>query len=138
MPQEDKSFIHGVWFFDVILTAFLVFLQFETNSFVNVFYWGGLVLCVFIWIINAVKGRQKVQDFKSYFFGYLLTVLFLGTNVLFMIGNPVEVSFLGPMVESFFTSAILIRDAIVLVSGIAYIIVYGLIFIGHPDLDDDT
>jgi hypothetical protein len=52
-----------------------------------------------------------------------------------MIQNPFVMNLLGP-IASYIPTADELRTIIVIVSGVAYIIVYGLVFIGHPDLED--
>jgi hypothetical protein len=135
-PNEDQSFVRGVAVLEVIITGFLILLQYYQLAFIQVFNWIGFILSVFIWIVNTVKGRSKMQDFRSYFFGYLLTVLFLGTNLFFMGGSTSDYSFLGPL-ASFFQNTVLLRNIIVLISGIAYLGVFILIFFGHPDLEEE-
>lgn len=135
-PNEDQSFMHGVAVLEVIITIFLVLLQIWGIGFIQVFNWLGFILSIFIWIVNSLKGRGEKQDFKTYFFGYMLTVLFLGTNLFFMGGSLADYSFLGPFAE-FFQNTVLLRNIIVLFSGIAFLGVFTLIFFGHPDLEED-
>ncbi|MBY9010159.1 MAG: hypothetical protein KGD74_09875, partial [Candidatus Lokiarchaeota archaeon] len=45
-------------------------------------YTAGLVIVIFTYLINLIRGRSKYGSFKSYFLGYLIAVVFIGSNVI--------------------------------------------------------
>jgi hypothetical protein len=84
----------------------------------------GLVLVIVLWLAQWLRGRQATVDFKSYFFGYLMTALFLGTSFLF---GSEDLSL--AQIEMW-------RSILLVATGALHIIIFIIIFIRLEDHDE--
>ncbi|MHA1376528.1 MAG: hypothetical protein ACTSR7_19795 [Promethearchaeota archaeon] len=50
---------------------------------VDAFYFAGFVIIIFTSIVNYVAGKSEHKDFKGHFLGYLVAIIFIGSNVIF-------------------------------------------------------
>jgi len=80
-PSQKKSFVN-VKVLEVFLFGFFLFLDINEYPIVELIYTAGLVIVIFTYIINLIRGRSKYGSFKSYFLGYLIAAVFIGSNVI--------------------------------------------------------
>ena len=80
-PSQKKSFIN-VKILEVFLFVFFLFLDYNQYPIVSLIYTAGLVIVVFTYIVNMIRGKSKYGSFKSYFLGYFIAVVFIGSNVI--------------------------------------------------------
>ncbi|MHA1486674.1 MAG: hypothetical protein ACTSSC_05835 [Promethearchaeota archaeon] len=80
-PSQKKSFVN-VKVLEVFLFGFFLFLDINEYPIVELIYTAGLVIVIFTYLINLIRGRSKYGSFKSYFLGYLIAAVFIGSNVI--------------------------------------------------------
>jgi len=78
---QKKSFVN-VKVLVVFLFGFFLFLDLYNFPIVELIYTAGLVIVIFTYLINLIRGRSKYGSFKSYFLGYLIAAVFIGSNVI--------------------------------------------------------
>jgi len=78
---QKKSFTN-VKVLVVFLFGFFLFLDLNNYPIVELIYTAGLVIVIFTYLINLIRGRSKYGSFKSYFLGYLIAAVFIGSNVV--------------------------------------------------------
>ena len=78
---QKKSFAN-VKVLVVFLFGFFLFLDLNNYPIVEMIYTSGLVIVIFTYLINLIRGRSKYGSFKSYFLGYLIAAVFIGSNVI--------------------------------------------------------
>jgi len=78
---QKKSFTN-VKVLVVFLFGFFLFLDINEYPIVELIYTAGLVIVIFTYLINLIRGRSKYGSFKSYFLGYLIAAVFIGSNVI--------------------------------------------------------
>jgi len=78
---QKKSFAN-VKVLVVFLFGFFLFLDLYDYPIVELIYTAGLVIVIFTYLINLIRGRSKYGSFKSYFIGYLIAAVFIGSNVI--------------------------------------------------------
>jgi len=117
---QKKSFTH-VKVLEVILFGFFLFLDLNNYELINTIYTAGLVIVIFTYIVNFIRGKSKYGSFKSYFLGYFIAVVFIGSNVI--LANY----FNNPDLSDF------LRTWSLLISAILYIFVLFYTFITIED-----
>ena len=81
-PQKNKFW--NVKILEVFLFGFFVFLDlYDKSRIIELFYWAGFVIILFISVVNFFRGKSKYKEFKSHFIGYLIAAVFIGSNVIF-------------------------------------------------------
>jgi len=50
---------------------------------VDTFYLAGFIIIIFTSIVNYVAGKSENKGFKGHFLGYLVAIVFIGSNVIF-------------------------------------------------------
>ena len=78
---QKKSFVN-VKILVIFLFGFFLFLDLNNYPIVELIYTAGLVIVIFTYLINLIRGRSKYGSFKSYFLGYLIAAVFIGSNVI--------------------------------------------------------
>ncbi|MFX0048023.1 MAG: hypothetical protein ACFE8G_07625 [Candidatus Hermodarchaeota archaeon] len=114
-PSQKKSFAH-VKVLEVFLFVVFLLLDYYNFPITDLIYSAGLVIVIFTYIVNAIRGKSKYGSFKSYFVGYLIAAVFIGSNVI-LAGD--------------FSS--LLRDWSLLISAILYIFILFYTFITIED-----
>lgn len=114
LSEEQDEHRIQIMFFEALLFAFLIFMEWKNLEFKNLFYYTGFVVVVFITIINWIKGRNAPADFKRYTFGYLLTIVLYGANAIAWLYPPV-------------------KTITVMVSAAAYIVLFCIIFATYDE-----
>lgn len=89
----------------------------------QIIYWIGLAIVLFITFVNLLRGRSQ-PDFRRNFFGYLLTAVLMGLNLLIFSTS------LTPSVQ------IGIKNWSIIVSALIYNIVFFLMFFVGASDDD--
>jgi hypothetical protein len=79
---DDRNFLISVKVFDFFFFLFLLFLEFFQIPLISIFYYAGFVIVIFVALVNLIKGRMENKSFKSYIFGYLLAIIFMGSSLL--------------------------------------------------------
>ena len=79
--SQKKSFAN-VKVLVIFLFGFFLFLDINNYPIVELIYTAGLVIVIFTYLINLIRGRSKYGSFKSYFLGYLIAAVFIGSNVI--------------------------------------------------------
>lgn len=70
--------------FALFITVEFLHLRFEIPSLrilMQVIYWIGLVIVLFVTIVNMIRGRSQ-PDFRRHLIGYVLTAILMGLNLL--------------------------------------------------------
>jgi len=67
--------------FQIFFFIFLIFLEWKQIEIKTLLYAGGFIIIIFISFVNFIKGRKNM-DFKRYTFGYILTVILYGANII--------------------------------------------------------
>jgi hypothetical protein len=91
VKQNDKSFFRGVIAFEAFLTGFFLFLEWFQIGVVNLFYYAGFFIVLFVAVANLIKGKMQNKSFKSYFFGYLIAIVFMGSSILIALPEYFEI-----------------------------------------------
>jgi hypothetical protein len=79
--SQKKSFVQ-VKVLEVFLFVIFFLLDFYNFPIINLIYTAGLIIVVFTYIVNLIRGKSKYGSFKSYFVGYLIAAVFIGSNVI--------------------------------------------------------
>ena len=66
---EDRKFLSGN-------------LDYYNFPIINLIYTAGLVIVIITFFVNMIRGKSKYGNFKSYFVGYLIAAVFIGSNVI--------------------------------------------------------
>ncbi len=106
---KSEATIWYIRIFEIFLFVFLLFLEgfftgFQRFEVIEVFYYAGFFIGVFVALINFINGKRKNASFKSYFFGYLLAAIFMAAS-LFITGDW---SNMIQMISLFFSAAVFI------------------------------
>ena len=56
-------------------------MEWQSIPIINLFYIGGFIIACFITLVNFIKNRKEL-NLNRYLFGYILTVILLGLNML--------------------------------------------------------
>ena len=83
LEPAKKQILWNVKIIEIFLFGFFFFLDIANFPVIDFFYMIGFIIMIFISIVNFIRGKAKVINFKSHFFGYLIAVVFIGSNVLF-------------------------------------------------------
>ena len=87
-PSKKQKF----WKVKILeLFLFGLFLYMDVNRYlglynydvVDVFYFAGFIIIILTSIVNYIAGKSEYKDFKGHFLGYLVAVVFIGSNVIF-------------------------------------------------------
>jgi len=78
---QKKSFA-SVKVLEVFLFGFFLFLDLYNYPIIDLIYTAGLVIVIFTYIVNMIRGKSKYGSFKSYFVGYFIAAIFIGSNVI--------------------------------------------------------
>jgi len=78
---QKKSFAH-VKVLEVILFGSFLLLDLYKYPIIDLIYTMGLVIVIFTYIVNLIRGKSKYGSFKSYFLGYFIAAVFIGSNVI--------------------------------------------------------
>lgn len=79
--SQKKSFA-SVKVLEVFLFGFFLFLDLYNYPIIDLIYTAGLVIVIFTYIVNMIRGKSKYGSFKSYFVGYFIAAIFIGSNVI--------------------------------------------------------
>jgi len=79
--NQKKSFTH-IKILEVFLFGFFLFLDINDYPIIDLFYTSGLIIVIFTYFVNFIRGKSKYGNFKSYFVGYLIAAIFIGSNVI--------------------------------------------------------
>jgi len=79
--NQKKSFTH-IKILEVFLFGFFLFLDYYKYPIIDLFYLSGLIIVIFTYFVNLIRGKSKYGNFKSYFVGYLIAAIFIGSNVI--------------------------------------------------------
>lgn len=79
--NQKRSFTH-IKILEVFLFGFFLFLDYNNYSIIDLFYTSGLIIVIFTYFVNLIRGKSKYGNFKSYFVGYLIATIFIGSNVI--------------------------------------------------------
>jgi len=80
---SNKQILWNVKILEIFLFGFFFFLDIAEFAVINLFYIAGFIIMIFTSIVNFLRGKAKIKNFKSHFFGYFIAVVFIGSNVLF-------------------------------------------------------
>jgi len=79
--KQKKSFAN-VKVLEVFLFGFFLFLDLYNFPIIDLIYTAGLLIVIFTYIVNMIRGKSKYGSFKSYFVGYFIAAVFIGSNVI--------------------------------------------------------
>jgi len=79
--NKKKSFAH-IKILEVFLFGFFLFLDYNDYPIIDLFYTSGLIIVIFTYFVNLIRGKSKYGNFKSYFVGYLIAAIFISSNVI--------------------------------------------------------
>ncbi len=79
--KKKESFMH-IKILEAFLFGFFLFLDYNDYPIIDLFYTSGLIIVIFTYFVNLIRGKSKYGNFKSYFVGYLIAVIFIGSNVI--------------------------------------------------------
>ena len=79
--KQKKSFAN-VKVLEVFLFGLFLFLDLYNFPIIDLIYTAGLVIVIFTYIVNMIRGKSKYGSFKSYFVGYFIAAVFIGSNVI--------------------------------------------------------
>ncbi|TKJ20702.1 MAG: hypothetical protein CEE42_14530, partial [Promethearchaeota archaeon Loki_b31] len=79
--NQKRSFTH-IKILEVFLFGFFLFLDYYDYPIIDLFYASGLIIVIFTYLVNLIRGKSKYGNFKSYFVGYFIAVIFIGSNVI--------------------------------------------------------
>jgi len=79
--NQKKKFTH-IKILEVFLFGFFLFLDINDYPIKHLFYTAGLIIVIFTYFVNLIRGKSKYGSFKSYFVGYLIAAIFIGSNVI--------------------------------------------------------
>ncbi len=90
VDSSKKDIIWNIRILEIFLFGFFLLLDLYEFDIIELFYWGGFILIIFISIVNYFQGKSKVKSFKSHLFGYLIAAVFIGSNVIFSTADFAE------------------------------------------------
>jgi hypothetical protein len=79
--SQQKSFAH-VKVLEVFLFGAFLFLDLYDYPIIDLIYTAGLIIVIFTYVVNMIRGKSKYGSFKSYFVGYFIAAVFIGSNVI--------------------------------------------------------
>jgi len=80
-PDEKKGNTY-IKYVEFLLFIFLLILAYTGFELIEFFYGAGLVIVVFVSIINFFSSKRKTGKFGGHILGYLLAAVFMGSNLL--------------------------------------------------------
>ena len=83
VDEEKERTFQAVKLLQIPLFVFFLFLAFGGFEVINFFYQVGFVIMIITSFVNFIQGRREDVSFKSHFFGYLISIVFMGTNFIF-------------------------------------------------------
>ena len=83
LEPAKRQILWNVKMLEIFLFGFFLFLDITNFPVIDFFYMFGFIIMIFISIVNFIRGKASVKNFKSHFFGYFIAVVFIGSNVLF-------------------------------------------------------
>ncbi|MHA1818862.1 MAG: hypothetical protein ACTSU2_03215 [Promethearchaeota archaeon] len=105
---------------EVLLFLLFIFMEWKKIEFIKAFYYAGFIIVIFITFVNFMRGRAIQKDFRSYSFGYILTIILLGANTL----SLDQLGF-GEMV----------KNISLIVSALMYIVLTIIVFLKYNEED---
>lgn len=82
-PSKTESMMN-VKILELVLFGFFIFLDYGGFEVIELFYWSGFILVLFVSIVNYISGKGKMKSFSSHILGYLLAAIFMGSNLLIL------------------------------------------------------
>jgi hypothetical protein len=79
---DDKKGNTYIKYVEFVLFIFLLILAYTGFELIEFFYGAGLVIVVFVSIINFFSSKKKTGKFGGHILGYLLAAIFMGSNLL--------------------------------------------------------
>ncbi|MHA1341311.1 MAG: hypothetical protein ACTSRZ_15145 [Promethearchaeota archaeon] len=113
--NEFKS--TNIKIFEVLLFAFLLFLEWKQIEVKSLLYAGGFIIVCFTTFVNFIKGRKNV-DFRTYTLGYIVTIILYGANIVSWDALGIASS---------------IELLVIMISASIYIIVYFIVFLKYEE-----
>ena len=107
-----QKYVWHIRIFELFLFVFFLFLSFGNFALMNIFYYAGFVIVIFVSISNFINGKRRDVSFKSHFLGYLLAAVFMGSNLI--IFNP--------------DLALIIQEVSLILSAVVFILIFFLKF----------
>ncbi|MHA1731736.1 MAG: hypothetical protein ACTSU5_07315 [Promethearchaeota archaeon] len=80
--KSEEINVVAIHIFEAALFAFFLFMMWHQIEFLDVFIWGGLLVACFVTVVNFIRGRRAVVDFKSATVGYVLAIAFVLAQML--------------------------------------------------------
>ncbi len=84
-PTEKRSY-WNVRILELFLFGFFLILDLYQFGVIEFFYILGFIIIIITSVVNFFRGKSKYRGFKSHFVGYIIAVVFIGSNVLFSTG----------------------------------------------------
>jgi hypothetical protein len=112
-----------IYFIELVITAFLFFLESQGVEFVTFLYYAGMVFWVIAFIANLIKGKSKEGKWNQNPIALVLNAIFWVAWFIFGSRNlPANLDW--------------VKLALTIVSALVFFSAFLIIFIGHPDLDE--
>ena len=80
-PSQRKSFT-DVKVLEALLFIGFLLLDLYKFPIIDLIYTAGLVIVIFTYFVNMIRGKSKYGSFKSYFIGYFIAAVFIASNVI--------------------------------------------------------
>ncbi|MGV9170956.1 MAG: hypothetical protein ACOC44_05815 [Promethearchaeia archaeon] len=80
--KETEETISLIKLMEIPLFAFFLYLALGEFDVISFFYQMGWIIMILTSLVNYIQGKRKISNFKSYFLGYLLTIIFMGAKVV--------------------------------------------------------
>ncbi len=83
IEPSKKQILWKVKILEIFLFGFFFYLDIANFAVIYLFYYVGFIIIIFTSVVNFIRGKAKIKNFKGHFFGYFIAVVFIGSNVLF-------------------------------------------------------
>lgn len=123
VKKDETSFYAGVKLLEGLLLVFFLFLEWFQIPVVDLFYYFGFIVFLFVTFANLIKGKMENRSFKSYFLGYLIAAAFMGSSLLTYELSP------------FLDIGNTIKNLSLILSAVIFILVFFLTFLRLEDSD---
>lgn len=114
--ESAKKEVSYVKYVEFVLFVFFLFLAYTGIEMIELFYWAGFVIVIFVSIVNFFTSKEESGKYRGHVLGYILAAIFMGSNVLsyFEIAQIIElISLIAAaiiFIFTFFLTFILVED----------------------------
>lgn len=80
--ESAKKEVSYVKYVELVLFVFFLFLAYAGIEMIELFYWAGFIIVIFVSIVNFFTSKEESGKYRGHVLGYILAAIFMGSNVL--------------------------------------------------------